>query len=413
MPTRSGAQKGPGVLAARFTQAARRFIQTETSGSTFLFVAAALALLWANSPFADTYTQAWQTSISTPLGEADARHLINDGLMTLFFLVVGLEIQRELTVGELSDRRTAGLPVVAAIGGMVVPALIYLTLNAGQVGARGWGIPMATDIAFAVGVLALLGPRVPHVLKIFLLSLAIADDIGAIAVIAVFYTANISLSWLAAAAALVVALYVLRRKRIRALLPYVFLGAALWVAVLNSGVHATIAGVMIGLLTPGDPRPGTPRDDATMDSPAERLENRLHPWTSNVVIPLFALANAGLRLDATAFGHAVSSRIAWGVFFGLVLGKVLGITLFSAAGAIFGRLRLPEGTNWRQLVGIAAIGGVGFTVSLFIAGLSFVQKTAIDDARFGILAASVVAALGGIAILRGAAEPELEGGEDA
>lgn len=416
-------------FARRLVRPVREFLATEASGGIVLLVAALLALLWANSPFGDAYDSFWRTRIGLEIGRArvahDLKDWVNDGLMTLFFFVVGLEIKRELVVGELRSPKRAALPAIAALGGMLLPAAIYAAFNAGGEGARGWGIPMATDIAFAVGVLALFGPRIPSGLKVFLLSLAIADDIGAIVVIAIFYTADLAFSWLLGAAALLVLVGALRRVRVWYTPIYAVLGAAAWFCTLESGVHATIAGVALGLLTPARPLdPGGVQDAldeaerfAADPSPAEihrftlqaqqtvsvaeRLLHSLHPWTSFVIVPLFAVANAGVRLGGQGIGEALATPIALGVALGLVAGKTLGITAFALAAQRLGLGELPEGVGPRLLAGAAAVAGIGFTVALFIAELAFEGAALVDDAKVGILGGSLVAALVGSAILMG------------
>jgi Na+:H+ antiporter, NhaA family len=401
----------------------RDFFHTESAGGVVLVVAAAVALVWANSPWQASYEDLWHTHLSISLGshtlDLDLREWVNDGLMAIFFFVVGLEIKRELVEGELREPRRAALPVVAALGGMVVPALLYTALNAGGAGSRGWGIPMATDIAMAIGVLSLLGSRVSPSLKLFLLALAIVDDIGSILVIAAFYSEGVDLGALAVAVVLVGVVLVLRRAGVAAIPVYVVAGVALWLAVHESGIHATLAGVALGLLAPT--RPIRRRElideaaltdlssvDAAMETAAlarqsvsvvEWLEHTLHPWTSFVIVPLFALANAGVPLGARALSDASTSAITYGVLLGLVVGKTVGITLFSWMAA---RLRiglLPEGATWRSLVGVAALGGIGFTVSIFIATLAFTSEVHQNEAKVGILLASMLAAVLGSAIL--------------
>ena len=297
----------PTAAVRRVVDPVKDFLQTVAAGGLFLLAATVVALGWANSPFAAVYEGLWSTELTVGAGPLavteDLKHWVNDGLMTLFFFVVGLEIKRELVVGELREPRRASLPVLAALGGVVVPAGIFLLLNAGGEGGRGWGIPMATDIAFAVGVLAVLGSRVPPGAKVFLLTLAIVDDILAITVIAVFYTSQLAVAWLAVAAGMVLVL-LLRQLGVRAISAYVPLGVLVWLATLESGVHATIAGVALGLATPARPVGGRPV--------LEQLQHRLHPLSSYLVIPLFALANAGVPLGGDALGRAARSPVAWG-----------------------------------------------------------------------------------------------------
>ena len=411
-----------------FARPIRAFLDTESASGIVLLGAAAVALIWANSPWSGSYESFWHTEISLIIGtfevSEDLLHWVNDGLMAIFFFVVGLEIKRELVAGELDEWRKAALPAIAALGGMVVPALIYTALNVGGPGSSGWGIPMATDIAFAVGVLTLFGRRAPTSLKIFLLSLAIVDDIGAILVIAIFYSGGLQFWWLGAAVGLIVVVGLMRRFRVWWTPIYVVVGAAAWFATLESGVHATIAGVALGLMTPAraydprgaadaireaeqlitDPSPGAVRrtmiQAREVVSVAERLENVLHPYSSFLIIPVFALANAGVQMNAEVLGDAVGSPITVGVVLGLVLGKLVGITGFSWMAVRTGVGTLPEGATWVQMAAVAAIAGIGFTVSLFIAGLAFTEMDLVDESKIGILAASVVAASTGALILR-------------
>ncbi len=402
------------------------FLQIEAAGGVVLLLATVAALVWANSPLSASYRTFWHTTIAVRVGgqgiTQDIRHWINDGLMTLFFFVVGLEIKRELVAGELRDRRAAVFPAMAAIGGMVVPAAIYLVINGGGPGHAGWGIPMATDIAFALGVVALLGSRVPQSMKVFLLTLAIVDDIGAIVVIAVFYGGGLSLGWLGLAAGLVGIMALLQRAHVRSMSVYVVFGLAVWFATFESGVHATIAGVVLGLLTPALAH--LPHDEAgpvavqtIEDGPdislsdaqrvgfltresvpvTERLEDALHPWTSFVIVPIFALANAGIPLSR----HVLAGHwpIAGGVVAGLVLGKVIGITGAAWLAQRLGLASLPAGARWPHVVGIAGVAGIGFTVSLFITDLAFVEPSRQEAAKVGVLAASVLAASLGSTLL--------------
>jgi len=416
-----------------------------------LLLAAAVALAWANSPWGETYERFWKTPAELRLGSwaigDDLRHWVNDGLMTLFFLVVGLEIKREFLTGELQDRRAAALPVVAAVGGMIVPALIYLALNAGGTGMAGWGIPMATDIAFALGVLLLAARHAPAGLKPFILTLAIVDDIGAIIVIALFYAGGVSLGFLGAAAILCGLMVLLRRAGVRATSAFLGMGALVWLATYGSGVHPAIAGVMLGLLAPAESyqRPHAVSAEArrtadqTMDdpeppdadaaqwlrlaslsreavSPLARTEHALLPWTSFVIIPLFALANAGVRLSGEQLVAASTSRVTLGVVLGLVIGKVVGIS-GAAALAVAARVaRLPAGVRPAHLLGASAVAGVGFTVSLFMAELAFDDEVLISEAKVGILAASILAGAVGWIVLRLSPSvgdetvPDVEGG---
>ena len=389
---------GVWALARGIIPTAQAFMRTEASSGIVLLVAVALALGWANSPWQDSYFDFWhhhfQVGASGFFLEGDLGHFVNDGLMTLFFFVVGLEIKRELLEGELAQPRQALLPVAGAAGGMAVPALLYAAFNAGGDGAKGWGIPMATDIAMAVGIMALLGPRVPTGLKILLLALAIVDDIGGILVIAIFYTQDLSLAALAAAGALLAAMALLRLAKVEGLIVYGSLALAFWLAVLESGVHATIAGVVLAMMTSA----GTKSDPG--HSPLDRMEELLHPWTSFVIVPVFALANAGLIVSRDAIDAAVQGDVAPGIFVGLVVGKPIGIMAASALVVFAGLASLPERTNWRQMAGAGLIAGVGFTVSLFISGLAFGGEVLGEEAKMGILAASVTAGLAGWLWLR-------------
>jgi NhaA family Na+:H+ antiporter len=378
------------------------FVNIEALSGIVLLTAAFAALVWANVDTA-SYLDVWYHLLTVGVGDAsitlDLQHWVNDGLMTIFFFVVGLEIKREVIDGELRDRKTASLPALAALGGMLVPALLYLALNTGGAGARGWGIPMATDIAFAIGLLALLGPRVPSGLKLFLLTLAIVDDIGAIIVIALFYSSGVSPAWLAAGAATVLGIVAMRRLPFGSPWLYVIPGVILWICLEESGVHATIAGVALGLLTPGARGPAI--------GPLERLEHGLHPWSSFVVVPLFALANAGVLLTSQSIDAAVSGTIAWGIVLGLVVGKVVGIAGFTALGLRLRLGRLPSGMRARHVVGVGAVAGIGFTVSLFIADLSF-RGVGLDEAKVGILAASLLAGTVGAILVRVSTRSEVK-----
>ena len=413
-------------LARLVARPLREFLRVEAAGSVLLLIAAAVALIWANSPAASSYDAFWHTSIGIDLGgytlEDTLQHWVNDALMVIFFFVVGLEIKYELVSGDLRDPKTAALPIIAAIGGMVVPAGIYLAVTGFGDAGEGWGIPMATDIAFAIGVIGLLGRRIPSAARLFLLTLAIVDDIGAIIVIAVFYTAELHVTWLALAVGLLVLMIVLQKLRIWSFPVYIVIGVVLWFALFQSGVHATLAGVAIGLITPArallkeDVARSYARSalaDHHMDPDelgrmrfllaesvpvVERLQSTLHPLSAYVALPVFALANAGV--DLGGFGEAVSSPVSLGIIAGLVLGKPLGIVLASFIAVRLGLGRLPDRTTWSMLVGLGSIAGIGFTVSLFIAGLSFPGNEALtEDAKVGILVASAIAALLGLAIL--------------
>lgn len=416
----------------------QRFFATSAAGGIVLLTATAVALIWANSSWADSYHHLWETPFtigSAGFGLTLPLHAwVNDGLMAVFFLLVGLEIKRETLVGELSSRRTAALPVAAALGGMIVPALLYALVNRGGPGAAGWGVPMATDIAFALGILAILGERVPTGLRVFLAALAIADDLGAVLVIAIFYTSAISWPALASAGLVVLALFALNRAGVRRPLTYALLGVALWVLMLKSGVHATVAGVLLALTVPARTRiseeqfiaaaeasladfraadlPGTTvltnqghqealtrieRAADAAQAPLQRMEQALHGVVAFVIMPVFALANAGVSLGGVS--ATLRSPIALGVALGLILGKPLGITLASLAAVRVGAADLPTGVTFRHLHGTAWLGGIGFTMSLFIAGLAFGDAANLDTAKIGILGASVLAGATGYVIL--------------
>jgi Na+/H+ antiporter NhaA len=401
------------------TRALREFLAAETAGGAFLVAAAVVALVWANSPWQGAYETLWTTEAGVHVGgwslELDLRHWVNDGLMAVFFLVVGLEVKRELLLGELRDRRRAALPVFGAVGGMAVPALVYLALNPSGPESHGWGIPMATDIAFAVAVLALIAPSIPSTVRLFLLTLAFVDDIGAVIVIAIFYSSSLDGRWLLAAVLLVLVIVMLQRVGLVATPLFALLGVALWLAVNASGVHATIAGVAMGLLAPATPSLDREivrsRTDELLDvfspesarqtsrlarlsvSQLEWLEHQLHGWSSLAIVPLFALANAGVVLSAEGLRDARTSTVTIGVVVGLVVGKTVGIAAASWAAVRIGWADLPGEVTWRQLVGAAALGGIGFTVSLFIIALAFDDPTLLDQAKIGVLAASVLATL--------------------
>jgi Na+:H+ antiporter, NhaA family len=399
------------------------FLHTEAAGGIVLIGATLLALVWANSPWKESYADLWHTRLAIDFGghvlDLDLREWINDGLMAVFFLVVGLEIKRELVDGELREPRRAATPAIAAIGGMVVPALIYTAVNVGGAGADGWGIPMATDIAMTVGVLSLLGRRVAPSLKLFLLALAIVDDIGAILVIAVFYAGDLQLDSLLAAIGLMLLVVVLRAVGVRSNVVYIAVGVALWLALHESGVHATLAGVFMGLMAPTQPFLQEELIDAEQlanvstvvaaretvqmakasVSVVEWLEHRLHPITSFAVVPLFALANAGVPITLDAVGDAATGRVAYGVVLGLVIGKLVGVTAFTWLAIRLGLGELPQHAGWRGIVGIGALAGIGFTVSIFVTGLAFDDVALQNEAILGVVAASAIAAALGSAIL--------------
>jgi NhaA family Na+:H+ antiporter len=388
----------------RLVRPFQEFASQEASGGILLISCTVVALTWANSPWYGTYFHLWHAKLlSQPL-----HFWINDGLMALFFLLVGLEIKREVLVGELASFRKAALPIAAALGGMLVPAGFYALLNHGGPGAAGWGMAMATDIAFALGVLALLGDRVPISLKVFLAALAIADDIGAVLVIAFFYTAQISWISLGVGGLVFLALIAANRAGARHPLIYTVLGVGLWLTFLQSGIHATVAGVLLAITIPARPlkRPilqpddsnHRTRDDAPVESPMLRFEHALIPWNKHIIMPVFALANAGVVLGAGA-ARSLTDPISVGVICGLVLGKPIGIVLFSWLAARSGIAAMLDGVSWRALVGVGLLGGIGFTMSLFIANLAFGDSPALETAKVGILAASIASALAGVVVL--------------
>ncbi|MBD3297078.1 MAG: Na+/H+ antiporter NhaA [candidate division Zixibacteria bacterium] len=413
----------------RVTQALQRFIHVEAAGGVVLLVCTLFALAFANSPLSYEFLSIWKTELGLSLGAIEfshsLKHWINDGLMAIFFFVIGLEVKRELTLGELRDPRQAALPIVGAIGGMIVPAGIYLALQAGEPGMRGWGVPMATDIAFVVGCMAILGKRVPRGLRVMILSLAIADDVGAILVIAIGYTDSINLLSLALGVVGIGAVLGLSRLGVRRVSIYVIVGSLVWLAFHESGVHATIAGVILGLLTPsrshgsparvgealnwlqrifeGHDRGHHERPDAVRGarqairetiSPLEYLENTLHPWVAFLIMPVFALANAGVPIVLSDLTHPVAVATAAG----LVIGKPLGITLMAVLAVRFGIASLPESVTWRQIIGGGLLAGIGFTMALFIASLAF-EGELLNASKVGILVASALSAIAGFAIL--------------
>jgi Na+:H+ antiporter, NhaA family len=365
------------------------FSRQEAAGGIVLLAATVIALAWANSSASDAYIRLWQTPITVGQGPlaitVDLQQWINDGAMTLFFFVAGLEIKRELIVGELSERRTAALPVAAAVGGVILPAVLYLAITVGSPAIEGWGIPMATDIAFAVGVLALVGRRVPPSARLLLLSVAIIDDIIAVVVIAVAHGAGLSWGWLAAAIGGLGAMVLMRAAGVSTITAYAALGVFVWYTGFHSGIHATIFGVVLGLMTPARPVDG--RDVLGW------LERSLHPVSAFLVVPLFALANVGVDLRGGLLGQAFGSRVTWAVIIGFVVGKPLGVS-----GAVFLARRtgigaLPPDMTPRLVWGIGALSGIGFTVALFITDLSFDDPVLAGNARVGILTASAAAAI--------------------
>ena len=433
-------------IVVRVLRPFQRFAHTESAGGVVLLVCAALALVWANSPWAESYFHLWETRVGVRIGERalelSLHHWINDGLMAVFFFVVGLEIKREMLVGELSSPRQAALPIAGALGGMLIPALLYAVINAGGPGSAGWGIPMATDIAFALGVLALLGPRVPIVLKVFLTALAIADDIGAVLVIALFYTSELDWSALLVAGGILAFLIALNAVGVRRAAAYLVPGVLLWLAFLESGIHATVAGVVLAMTIPSRTRvheaeflavareaidefeaacqPGETvlsnraQQEAIealehvsegVQSPLFVMEHKLHGAVAFLIMPVFALANAGVALGGLL--DTLSLPVTAGVVLGLVFGKPIGITLFTWVAVRLGLAALPAQTSWRALHGVSWLGGIGFTMSLFIAGLAFTDPVLLDSAKVGILGASLVAGVVGWGMLR---KPHEDGG---
>jgi len=424
----------------------QEFLRTSTASSLLLFGAVVAALVWVNSPWGDSYERFWTTTVQLRVGARtvgqDLRFWVNDGLMTIFFLLVGIEIKRELTTGELREPRAAMLPALAALGGMAMPAVLFLVVVRGGEGMHGWGIPMATDIALALGALAIAARHAPPRLKPLLLTLAIVDDIGAIVVIALFYSPGGSGLALLAAVGLVGVVLLLRRGHVRSTIPYVIVGAAMWLATYEAGVHPTIAGVVLGLLTPSvsfqrpaavseeahrtadltqdDPQPPDADAPAWLRlaglsreavSPLARVEHALLPWSSWVIVPLFALADAGVELGGGAVRGALSSTVVLGIVLGLVLGKPLGIWLATFAAVRLRVASLPGGVGWGDTLGLGATAGIGFTVALFIAELAFPDEPLLlADAKVGILAASLLAGVAGNLILRASRSPADEAG---
>lgn len=428
----------PAQKAARaLVRPLESFMKVQASSGILLLVMAVIAMAWANSPWQESYHHLWHTPVTLGIGDfvfKESLHFwINDGLMVIFFFVVGLEIRREMHHGELSELKRAALPVAAAVGGMIVPAAIYLALNPGGETHHGWGVPMATDIAFAVGILALLGPRVPAALRVLLLALAIIDDIGAILVIALFYSSGVKLAGLALAALGFALVILLQRIGVRQPLLYVPPGAVLWAGMLNAGVHPTIAGVILGLLTPAQSwfgqrgflaeaklalrdfiershrekadshdlieplnRIGTAQREAI--PPVVRLESMLNPWVAFVIMPLFALSNAGVTIRLDALDSPGALTVALGVGVGLALGKPIGIVGVSALAAKLNLCTLPRGVDLRGLLVVGTVGGIGFTMALFIAQLAFTDPTLLGIAKVAVLIGSFIAGILGIVL---------------
>jgi NhaA family Na+:H+ antiporter len=378
-------------MTMRLTDTFTRFVKSGQFGGALLIVCTIASLLLANSPFADAYHAVWYAR----LGPLTVEHWINDGLMAIFFLLIGLELERELYVGELSQLRNAMLPTFAAIGGMAAPALLHYSLNAGEFSRPGFGIPMATDIAFALAVLALLGSRVPVALKVFVVAFAVIDDLGAIVLIATVYTAEISLAWLGAALAIWAAMVLLNRPLgIKPLAPYLIGGVAMWYCILHAGIHASIAGVMLAFAIPFRAR--NPEEQ----SPSNRLEHWLHKPVSFLILPLFALANTGVTIDQYAIAQ-LGNPNSLGVALGLIVGKPLGVCAMCFVAVKSGISGLPPGVRWSHIAGAGLLGGIGFTMSIFITNLAFASEPAlVNSSKLAVLAASLVAGLLGLLWLR-------------
>jgi len=418
----------------------QQFAKAQASQGILLLLCTAAALVWANSPWGDSYESFWHTEVALHVGsyvlEKSLLHWINDGLMVIFFFVVGLEIKREVLAGELASLRKAALPIAAALGGMLVPALIYTAFNLGGEGAAGWGVPMATDIAFALGVLTLAGPRIPDALKVFLVALAIVDDIGAVLVIAVYYSEGVSPAALGAAGGIVALLVLMNWSGVRRTIVYSGLGVVLWLFVLMSGVHATVAGVLLAMTVPARSRIGTERfvkqvrellavferaggrhvshlgDERRQSAalgiehaveevgaPLIRLEHSLQPLVAFFIMPLFALANAGVVIGGDVLEH-LRHPVGLGIILGLVIGKQVGIFGSSFAAVRSGFAQMPAGVGWSQIYGTSWLGGIGFTMALFIASLVFEGTGLLDTAKTAILAASALSGIVGWAMLR-------------
>lgn len=407
-----------------------RFLRIESSSGVLLLACALAALIIANSPLADAYAGFWKTKVGFSVGDFtfyhSLRHIVNDGLMVLFFFVIGMEVKRELADGTLADTKRAALPIAAALGGMVVPAVIYIAIQFGQPAMRGWGIPMATDIAFVVDCLAILGSRVPQNLRVLLLSLAIVDDIGAILVIAIGYTDDLNYAWLGIAVGSIMVVQLLSSVGVRRFPPYVFAGLVAWFAFHESGVHATLAGVVLGLMTPAKPtlvsddfvsriqqtsalfktshwNSVSGRADKVRQfqrvcretvSPLEYLENTLHPYSSFCIMPVFALANAGVPLELSSLNDSVAIAVA----LGLIVGKPLGIVGFSWIAVRFGIAKLPSDLNWTIITAGSFLAGIGFTMALFIDALAFGDE-GLNTAKMGVLAGSAISAMLGMGLL--------------
>jgi len=422
----------------KITEPASKFIHQEHTSGIVLFIAVLAAITWVNSPFAHSYHQLWDIKVSLGFGNHALNHplhlWINDGLMAVFFFVIGLELKREFMAGELSTIKKASLPMVAALGGMIVPALIYFFINKGTASEHGWGIPMATDIAFALALLSIAGKHIPSSVKVFLSALAVADDLGAVLVIAIFYSSHIDFAPLTIGVCLLTILLIGNKLGIRSIIFYLVIGFAVWVAFLLSGVHATIAGVLVAFTIPARTRINeknyaeslrkllfdfeaqipnnstltTPEQHHTIEkikkmttdaeTPLQKVEYGLHPWVAFVVMPLFALANAGIIIGSNFFSSLLNP-VSLGVMIGLVAGKFIGVLSATWLMVKFGA-QLPANSTWKQITGVALLAGVGFTMSLFISGLAFSHAEMVDQAKYGILLASLLAGILGVVVLK-------------
>ena len=367
-----------------------QFFHSQTSGGILLIFCTAFSLLLANSPIAESYDAIWLTDM---FGHSFA-HWINDGLMAIFFFLIGLELKREVFVGELSDTKKAILPVFAALGGMLIPAFIFFLTNKGTDTIHGFGIPMATDIAFAVAIITMLGKRVPLSLKVFLTALAVIDDLGAIIVIALFYPnpeLPLDFTQFGIAIAILLGLFALNKLKIKSMIPYIIGGIAVWWFMLHSGIHATIAGVLVAFTIPFD------KDDSK--SLSAKMEHALHIPVAFIILPLFALANTAITIDGGGLAH-FSIPLASGIFLGLVVGKPVGITLFTCIAVKFGLCELPTAVNFKRVFGVGILGGIGFTMSIFVSMLAFSDPSYINEAKLMILVASLTAAIVGFIVLK-------------
>ena len=422
----------------KITAPVNKFIHQEHTSGIVLFISVLVAIIWVNSPLQHLYHELWDIHFSLGFGGHVLDHSlhlwINDGLMAIFFFVIGLELKREFMAGELSTIKKASLPMVAALGGMLVPALIYFLINKGAASEHGWGIPMATDIAFALALLSIAGKRIPSSVKVFLSALAVADDLGAVLVIAIFYSSHIALGPLTIGVWLLVILLIGNKMGIRSIIFYLVIGFAVWVAFLLSGIHATIAGVLVAFTIPARTRINeksyadnlrkllfdfekaipnsstltTPEQHDTIEkikklsteaeTPLQKVEFALHPWVAFVVMPLFALANAGIVIGPNFFSSLVNP-VSMGVAIGLLAGKFIGVLLATWIMVKFGA-QLPAQSTWKQIVGVSLLAGVGFTMSLFISGLAFTNTEMVDQAKYGILLASLLAGILGLVVLK-------------